>query len=78
MSEYARRQALIRRPVITEEPIPPKTAPVITIHLLNEIRQYCNGCGLVMQCPNAKSAGALEHCEMIKKAEPQLRAKAGC
>ncbi len=59
MTEYARRQAFVRRPVITEE-------PVISIHLLNEIRKVCEGCGLVGSCANAKSAGALTHCQKIK------------
>lgn len=59
------------RPLITEEPL-------VTIHLLNEIRAYCNGCALVASCGTAKSAAALSSCKSIQDAEPELRKKAGC
>lgn len=62
-----------RRPIIHEEPYQP-----VTIHLLNEIRKYCEGCGAVKDCATAKSAGALRTCTKIKEAEANLRQKAGC
>jgi hypothetical protein len=42
--------------------------PLVTVQLLNEIRKYCNGCGRVSECPTAKSAAALESCELIDHA----------
>jgi|GEM_PF-6200874 len=69
---YARRQTAVRTiPKVTEEPL-------VTIHLLNEIRTYCNGCGQVASCGTAKSAAALSSCKKIQDAEPELRKKAGC
>jgi len=56
---------------ITEE-------PVMSIHLLNEIRKVCEGCGLVGSCANAKSVGALAHCQKVKDNESAMRQKVGC
>ena len=59
-----------------EEPIPGKE---ITVHLVNEIRHHCNlVCMKKEACPYSGKPLALKNCDVIKAAEKDLRARAGC
>jgi hypothetical protein len=51
--------------------------PVMTIHLLNEIRKFCNTCGDLDGCAIAKSAAAMTGCDSISRNRDVLIERAG-
>lgn len=55
----------------------PAREPIITIHLLNEIRKFCDSCATCSTCARAKSAGALTGCSKVSAHRSVLMEKAG-